>query len=1231
MTHRSLLLTSFVLGGILVNGCNCGNEDLGRLAEAHIVIAYEDQKSPDLERLDIAFGATEIGTTARRDFVIQNEGGKDLEVGDVRIASHPDCPSPSSAFRVDAPALTDSAMRSVVVPGRTSETDTPKEETVTVSFNPTDGLPACAAVEVHSNDEDYPVRVALFTGQGNAAQLCATVLDVDFGEVLIGDTATDTFHLESCGTRPITLVDMTLNEWFPPFEAALPAFPLTLQPGESLDLPVSFSPEQALAYTHAAARAGSILVISDELVYTLSLSGIGVRPPSCNVSVNPSLIQFGNVIETQTSTQPLIVRNIGDLDCNITDVSIVAPAGNFSLQNFAPSAPAVLAPNDQLTVDVVFAPTAANGAENGIIEVHSDDLINPVIEVPIEASSIDLQPCALTAVPTAVNFGLQALGGTYQQQLVLTNVGTEQCLVKDIVLSNGADSYTVEAPIFPILGAPVGPGDTLTANVFFTPQTSGLAPGMIDVEYKEFGFGNPDQTLQVPVNGEGLSPNICVVPDALDFGSVSVGNVSEQSFSIQNCGPVDLEIRGLTFTPGTHPNYIFPNAPAVPFTLAPGDAQPVAVQAAPTNQGVSLAGLAMYGAVDVLSADENNPAAKVNLTANAGVCAAGLSCTPLDVNFGPVDFGLELLRSVSCFNPGSATINTAATIDAPFEIVSGPSTVAPFTSAVFVLRYEPSSLGVQTGNFYPGANDCEGNPIAISLAGQGQDGILPACPSPTVFQPEVVWHWEGDGALPNSKQVWVTPLITRLEDTTGDDLVTREDMPRVVFISFDSADSSLILSGDIDSVNDPVPGVLRAVDGANGTEVWTNTEVTLNSSVTPVAADINADGYVEIIAQKHVLLEGYSDFENGPKIKGKFSRGNLVAFTHDGQLLWESEQWTRNSEEIEDTGGLAVADMDGDGLAEIAVGDHVFDHNGNLKFKGGTGTGSAGHGPISGFANMDDDPELELVCAGSVYNHDGSALFARESTDIIVGTRPMDGVFAVGDLDQDGYNEIVLNNGQLQVLNGQTGATIAGPITPPIRMSDGDECEPPADPESDEDCNPIPTNPAIMDVDGDGQLDIAFANQNIILAYDRNLNEIWRKPISDQTGASGPIGFDFENDGMVNVLYSDEGTVWVFDELGQPIYDANRVSVTMMETASIGDANLDGHANVVVGSNEPMLGTADGLDMWQNTTISWPHSRPMWNQHAYVEDLIGELGTPVLQSNAMKSLDGWRISRPACY
>jgi hypothetical protein len=1219
-----LLATS--LAGLALFACEC-DPALNTIPTPEAVLSYGDARTPDDgPYVEVGFAPSLIGEPVSVELTLENVGGVVLDVSQVRIAADSElCPTASASF-------------SVTDPGPFS-VESGASRALPVVFTPASGQPVCAVVEVASNDETHPVLKAVFRGQGDAPQLCASPQQVDFGVVHLGDTADDVVTLESCGTRPITLTGATTNEHFPPFDATLPAAGTVLAPGDTLEVAVSFAPTQERTYSLATGTAGLIsFATNDENAgYQIALVGEGRRAPACRMMAVPQQLQFGTVAESRTSAQNVVIRNAGELACTFDSADVRAPAGSFSAAlTGGAMAGMQLEPNDTIVVEVTFAPATAAGVENAFLDVASSDPINPLIEVPLEGNSIEPTPCFLEASPTAVNFGNQAVGRTVDVTVSVENVGTETCSIRETEMLNGAPHFGVVASALPLIGTVVPVGGTSEFQVTYRPATEDAHVGTVQLTYKELGFGNPDLTLQVPLTGNGLAPRVCVQPTSIDFGTVAEGSSADENLAVVNCGAVDLSYRGVQLRAGGHPDFALDDVPALPINLAPGAQSVLTVRAKPTPEGTLAGGSAMYGTVEVLTDDTAVPTYPVPLRANAPLCVDGLVCSPHEVDFGTVDVDESLVRAVTCQNPGTTTVQTSPSITGPFQLVNGPSEVPPMGTGVFTVRYGPSAAGLDTGELLTGATSCDGTPMVIDLVGEGVDDELPVCPTPQAFTPQVVWHWDGGGVLPKSNQSWGTPLISRLEDTTGDGRVTRDDMPRVVFISFDHEESPGITDAaqNQDHFNDPTPGVLRALDGETGAEIFTVTDPAhrLNSSVTPVLADIDADGFVEIIGQRYVVLEGIADIPEGPKVKGKFVRGNLLAFEHDGTFKWISDEWTRSQDEIEDAGGLAVGDIDGDGFAEIAVGDNVFDHNGRLMWKGGAGSGSTGHGPSSFFADVDGQPGLELVAGRTVYRNNGAILWDRSDLGGAFGVE-FDGHPAVGDLDGDGDNEVVVRSGQLYVFDGATGATIAGPKHPPTSPGMGDECESGmagGEEGGDDPCNIIPTNVAIMDTDGNGTSEIVVSAQELILVYDHQLNELWRATVGDYTGASGPMGFDFENDGKVNVVYSDESHVWVYDDVGNTIYDASRASVTMMETAAIGDINLDGHANMVVGSNEPNLGISDGLDMLSNSGTSWAQARAMWNQHAYVESLVGELGTPVFESGGMAPLAGFRTATPAC-
>ncbi len=146
-------------------------------------------------------------------------------------------------------------------------------------------------------------------------------------------------------------------------------------------------------------------------------------------------------------------------------------------------------------------------------------------------------------------------------------------------------------------------------------------------------------------------------------------------------------------------------------------------------------------------------------------------------------------------------------------------------------------------------------------------------------------------------------------------------------------------------------GVLRALNGTNGTELFTVTDLNyrINTAASVATGDIDGDKSPEIIAVDS-------------------SGARLIAFENDGTFKWRSANLAAIG-----WGAPSIADLDEDGTPEIIIGQQVLNNAGTLLWTGTAGTASGGNiGPLSLVSDVNLDGAPDVVAGNTVYNASGA-------------------------------------------------------------------------------------------------------------------------------------------------------------------------------------------------------------------------------------------------------------------
>ena len=425
-------------------------------------------------------------------------------------------------------------------------------------------------------------------------------------------------------------------------------------------------------------------------------------------------------------------------------------------------------------------------------------------------------------------------------------------------------------------------------------------------------------------------------------------------------------------------------------------------------------------------------------------------------------------------------------------------------------------------------------------------------PAKVTFKPKVEWHWTGYSKDPDFHNVLVTPVVADID---------ADGTPEVAFVAYHKTSLS--------------KGMLVVLSGKTGKE----------EMVVPYSSTTNFEGTTGVAVGN---LDSDKELELATIVSGK----GLVVFEHDGKLKWSvaSGSLAKSPRALP-----ALADMDGDGAAEVIVGGVVVSNTGKILLdKGLLAKNSSWY--ISTVADLDEDGKLELVGGNVVYDHKGTQRWKNSAVP--------DGFVAVADMDRDGLGDVInVSGGKVYVLSGKDGKIIFGPVPVPGGGSGG--------------------APTVGDFDGDGRPEFSAAGKGKYAVYDpdckvgasktycpsgRTDGILWAVTTQDiSSSVTGSSLFDFQGDGTVEVIYNDECHLYVLDgKTGKQLMKLANTSRTGIEYPLIVDVDGDNNSEFVVPANNDQIvrdkckppGTR-GITVFGDSADMWVSTRPVWNQHSY--------------------------------
>jgi len=379
-------------------------------------------------------------------------------------------------------------------------------------------------------------------------------------------------------------------------------------------------------------------------------------------------------------------------------------------------------------------------------------------------------------------------------------------------------------------------------------------------------------------------------------------------------------------------------------------------------------------------------------------------------------------------------------------------------------------------------------------------------------------------------------------------------------------------------------------------------------------SDDNGDGKIDDNDTPDIAAIAYSSAWQGA--------ANLVILDGaTGAELWNKPGFSGD-------GGHALADVDGDGQTDIIAfalnGDVIaMDHTGKELW---TAPGSNAVGPQATVADLDGDGTAEVIADNVVI--DGVTGVVEKTfavTSSIAFRMP-----AVGDIDLDGEQELIIGNTCYSLSKGQEwSAGVTGSFGHWSAIVDYD-----GDPGGevamigggqyavyDSDGTQLvsksvgtskPGPPCVADFNGDGAAEIAWASSGTVQMVTLDGNVLWTAPVKDSSGLAGCSGYDFNGDGIYELLFADEIAFHVFNGATGALdhKTTGHASGTLWEYPVVADVDNDGSAEIVIASNNNAGGGGwRGITVLGHKENGWMKSGTTWHVHDFAVTNINSDGT----------------------
>ncbi len=221
--------------------------------------------------------------------------------------------------------------------------------------------------------------------------------NINFGNVMIDSTITQNISVLNYGTADLILSAPTISNTV----FTIPVtFPVTVQPGQTVNIPLNFTPTANVSYND------SVLIYHNDPIVSYSkvvVAGNGVFTAPY-LTTNPSSINFGSKRINSTSYIELTLNNEGSNILVVDSIKLNSAIFYFEML----STPFTINPLSSSTHRIWFNPTTINNYTDSV-SIFSNASNGGLIYISVSGSAINVDP---------------ALGNIFWQGQIPDNPGT---------------------------------------------------------------------------------------------------------------------------------------------------------------------------------------------------------------------------------------------------------------------------------------------------------------------------------------------------------------------------------------------------------------------------------------------------------------------------------------------------------------------------------------------------------------------------------------------------------------------------------------------------------------------------------------------------------------------------------------------------------------------------------------------------------------------------------------